>query len=487
MIRLKLLILVAVVVCGSQPSSAQSFNVSANLMLLFKLYSGKAVSVAGAQNSWALYSQTRIHADHGPISSNLQFDANEFDAGRSELTLQKWAIDYDTRNFSAGLGDSHPSYGRGITLSVRPRQDSLGSEDQSDSSLLGIHARYSSDNAAMEAVGGAFHDQLGRGDHIFGIDGHARPFRILDLGATGVYVDGKSGLQDYGLLGVRSSLSLGAAGNVYSEVASLKNPGDDNAAGGHSLYIESRQNVYGVSLTGEYARYRNFLFPYSHPPLLEDTFNDMIADFFAIYQEDLRSFRIRADYPIGRMILSGGFAKHDERASERPQYPRYARRIDHTFVELEYGWDSGLNARLAVGRRNETGEGYYFQFTGPTTILNSKLVVPLFRRFGAEVSYFHSGLDGKHVQFQRNRLAVGIADSRYWSMTGFWESSNLPGELSGSQQTNYFYGQAELKLNQHAVRFLWGQTRGGLHCSGGVCQYVAAFQGVRMESILRFP
>jgi len=221
---------------------------------------------------------------------------------------------------------------------------------------------------------------------------------------------------------------------------------------------------------------------------MEEESQELLADFFVLYPEDLEAFRIRGDFllPDGTLIY-GVAAHYEEKATRHPSYFRYSRDINHIYAGAEHGFLSGAYLRAEFGRRWEDSTGYYYQFTGPTTHGAVEVSLPLPKRFGVEVEYRHSQLDGDLVEFQRNKLSVSLSRVQLFVLTGVWESSNLPGEIFFSGKKDFYYGQLEVKLlKAHLVRLFFGETRGGIKCSGGVCKYVPAFNGIRLEAVVRF-
>ena len=446
----------------------------------------------GNQDKWELYNRLVLNLSSGPVLVGLQFDIDCFDLREGDQRLEKRYLEYRSRRVDATLGDFFSSFGRGTALSVAKTHELYGLENQVDNSIDGGRVKYRSGRLQAEALVGEICDkELDTTDSIRGASATYKPAGWLRLGGSAVHGEMEADSLDADLLGLRVELlGLGDVADVYYEYTDLtaSAPFSNGAEQGRAAYLEGSLYVGDLSLTAEYKDLQNFFFKYSTPPLMEEENMELLADYFARYPEDLEAFRLRADYttPPG-LLLFCVIAHFNEKATRHPSYFRYNRDIDHYYFGAEHSFDNGAHFHALWGRRTEDSSGYYLQFNGPVTHFAGELTVPLPARFALETEYRHSQLDGDFVEFSRNKLSLSFSRSQMFVLTGVWESSDLPGEVFFAGKENFYYGQLEIKLlKAHLLRLFFGETRGGIKCSGGVCKYVPAFRGVRFEAVLRF-
>ncbi|MEW6367069.1 MAG: DUF6029 family protein [Acidobacteriota bacterium] len=468
------------------------FSIQGSTTLLYRSFSDSFLERTHApdHDRWEFYSRTILDLSRGPVIGGIQLDINAFDRSDSDAEVHKWYLEYRGSALTATAGDFFAAFGRGTALSVVKTHESYGMENQVDDTIRGGRLRYLGERIQAEAVGGRVRGSTAAGDDIYGGTVSLRLARWLGTGASAVKARMKDEDRDVDTAGLNVTLQdPDGAVEIYIELAgsSFSRPYPNGATNGQAAYVEAAVHTGDLSITTEYESLKDYFFQYSTPPILEVQSEELLADFFAVDRENLQAARIRADYTRGPDIFSGYYAHYAQRASRRPPYPAYARQIDAYALGYERSFESGFHIEASLGRRQEDGGGYYFQFSGPTTYGRAFLEVPLPWAFSSTVEYRRAQLDGDYVQYQRNKLAVSIAKSQLFSLAGVWESSNLPSELFENGKENFYYAQAEIKLmKRHLLSIFAGETRGGTKCSGGVCKYVPAFGGVRVEAVIRF-
>jgi hypothetical protein len=444
------------------------------------------------QDKWELYNRTVLNLSRGPVLVGLQFDIDRFDLREGETRLEKRYLEVRTRRLTATFGDFFETFGRGTALSVAKTHELYGLENLIDNTVDGARLRYSSKRLRLKALAGDVYDKaLDVTDRLYAASAEVIPAGWLRIGANAVRAELEAEQQDADLAGLMLRLSgIGGFADLTWEYTDLKVsvPFYTGADGGRASYLEAVAHFGDLSLTAEYKDLENFFFKYSTAPLMEEESQELLADFFARYGEDLEAFKLRGDYALPNgTLLYGVYAHFNEKATHHPSYFRYDRDIDHLYAGFEHHFDCGVYLSGLIGRRVEESTGYYYQFSGPTTHGAARATIPLPQRFGLEAEYRRSQLDGDVVEFCRNKLAISFSRSQMFVLTGVWESSNLPGEVFFAGKENFYYGQLEIKLlKAHLLRVLYGETRGGVKCSGGVCKYIPAFKGVRFEAVIRF-
>lgn len=442
-------------------------------------------------DGWELYNRLSLTFERPSFLIGLQVDIDRFETRDGAGRLDKAYLEYRGSKVTATAGDFFASFGRGTALSVLKTHEMYGIENQVDDTIEGVRVRYTSGDWRAEALGGSIHSSAnGTTDSLYGVTASYKPVSWVRVGASGVSGRMEAPAPDARLVGSQIDLiRLGGIFDISAEITDLESDArySNGATDGHAAYLEAALRHRDINITFERKEVRNFFFPYSNSPLLEEPTEETLADFMATYAEDLRATKLRGDYtlPTGTLVY-GVYAHFNERATKHPTYRRYARLIEHAYVGVDHVFGNGIQITGSLGRRTEDAAGYYYQFRGPTTHLSLSSSVPLTTRNSVEIIYRRSQLDGDLVEYQRNKLAITFARSALFSITGAWESSNLPGEIFHGGQTDFYSVQGELKLRRHSLRLFHGDNRGGMKCSGGVCKYVPAFGGTRVEAILRF-
>jgi hypothetical protein len=444
------------------------------------------------QDKWELYNRTILNLSRGPVLVGLQFDLDRFDLRESVTRLEKRYLEVRTRQLTVTFGDFFETFGRGTALSVAKTHELYGIENMIDNTVDGARLRYSPKNFRLKALAGSIWDKaLDVTDKLYAASGEVIPVNWFRVGANIVRGELEAEQQDADLVGAMIRFSgIGGFADLTWEYTDLdvSKPFSNGADSGRASYLEGVAHFSDLSITAEYKDLENFFFKYSTTPLMEEENQELLSDFFATYPEDLEAFKLRGDYNLPNgILLYGVYAHYNEKATHHPSYFRYDRDINHFFAGFEHNFECGLYLSGQLGRRWEESKGYYYQFSGPTTHGAIRATLPLPRSFGLEAEYMRSQLNGDLVEFQRNKLSVSFSRTQLFVLTGVWESSNLPAEVYFTGKENFYYGQIEIKLvKAHLLRLFYGETRGGVKCSGGVCKYVPAFKGIRFEAVIRF-
>ena len=444
------------------------------------------------QDRWELYNRLVLNISRGPVLVGLQLDLDRFDLREGDHRLEKRYIEFRSRRWTATAGDFFAAFGRGTALSVAKTHELYGLENQIDNTVDGGRLRFRDRRLMIEGLVGRVYDRaLDVTDNLYGGTASYRLTRWLRLGASAVRGELEAEALDADLAGAQVELrGLGGIADVAYEYTTLSSsrPFANGAESGRAAYLEVAVQWRGLMLSAEYEDLENFFFEYSTPPMLEEEGQELLADFLAVHPEDLEGVKFRADYmlPNGSMLF-GTYARFNERATRHPSYFRYDRSISHFYGGVEHNFVNGTHLMAMAGRRSEESEGYFYQFSGPTTHCALEATLPLPRRLSFGIEYRRSQLRGDLVDYTRNKLAVSFARSQLFSITGVWESSNLPGEVYFTGKENFYFAQVDVQLfKAHLVRLFYGETRGGVKCSGGVCKYVPAFRGTRLEVVIRF-
>lgn len=445
------------------------------------------------EDRYALYNRTDLTLTSGSFVAGLQADFEEFDISPEEQRLSKRYLSWNRGDFALTVGDYYASFGRGTALGLARTHEGFGLENVADNTLDGLRATWRNDHVALDLLAGRVEDrfrdtrdELGGGSADFTVN------RWLSLGTSLVRADLEEERNRVDLVGYRAEFRHpdGSYGIFYEEFhLDAQRPLANGAPDGRGRYLESTLITAGISVSAEYKQLDSYLFRYATPAILEEQGQDLLADFFSYYGEDLEALKVRIDYSrADGSLLYAAFSTFDESARRHPVYGRYGREILHMYGGYELILSSGAHLALELGGRRETGSGYYELFDGDTVHGAALFSAPLPGAFGVQAEYQFSRFTGELLDYQRDRLSVTVSRSHLVNAGVTWERSNLPGELFFTGGKEHFVSvTAALKLPRgHELRLFSGDSRGGLKCSGGVCKYVPAFQGIRLESVIRF-
>jgi len=443
-------------------------------------------------DEWEWYNRLTLNMTRSRFVAGLQINADAFDVSEGDLALEKKYLEYRGDAYLGTAGDFFTSFGRGTALSVLKTHEIYGFENQIDNTILGGRFRYSGDRFRTELLGGVIRNELtDTDDSVFGATGTYGMTKWLRVGASGVVANLEGQVPDDTLAGGIIQVSTPSRSiDFYCEYTGLSpdKPFPNGADHGYAEYEQLILQKWGLTLSAEHKVLRNFFFRYATPPILEDeAIEGLIGDFMVTDPEDQRAFKTRGDYtfPDGTIVYAA-YVHFNDRVSRTPGHPSFHRVIDDVYAGGERLFSNGIHILGTIGRRYEEGAGYYRMYGGPTMHGGFQFVMPIRRLYSAELDYERASLDGTYVQYHRNKMGVTFARASLFSITGMWESSDLPGEVFQNKQTNFYAWQAEVKIKQHVIRLFQGDQRGGVKCSGGVCKYVPAFSGTRLEAIIRF-
>lgn len=498
MIGTQLIIVLVLLSLGLPPDEKEgriNFSINGTNTTLWRQFDSEflARNRDGGPNKWEFYNRLNVYFGLEDFTIGLQMDYDRYEIEEGDSRVEKRYLQYKRNKLQATFGDFYASFGRGTALSVVKTHETYGIENQSDDTIDGGQFSYGSDDFSIDALSGKIETRFEEHtDYVSGIESTIAPFSWLTVGGSAVKTELNLAEGDQIAYGSQVELKLLSGDLIVAhEFTHLDNsiPFNNGAEDGRASYLEVSLLLKDFNFSVEYKDLQNFFAKYSNPPLIENEKQELLADFFAFYPEDLEAAKFRIDYylPTGT-LLYGVAAHYNEKATRHPFYFRYNRDINHFYAGLEHSFLNGTFIDASIGSRNEEGEGYYYQFSGRTTHGSALLSVPLLMGFSTSIDYAFSRFNGDLVRFQRNKLAIGIAQAQLFSATWVWESSNIPGELFfNNGKENFYYTQFDIKLlRRHLIRLIVGENRGGLKCSGGVCKYIPAFSGIRMEGIVRF-
>ncbi|TNF29411.1 MAG: hypothetical protein EP329_15820 [Deltaproteobacteria bacterium] len=433
-------------------------------------------------------------------------------------------------DFTVTVGDDYLTFGRGLALSLR-KLDELGFA----TALRGLHVQWRTPRLRARITAGLTNTLNVDGveeklipdpnDVIFGAQIEAKPVDGLKLAGHVVDIERRhSGIRSAlaGALGgddderpmnntryLRTlvgggSVELPALGDVlsvYAEVDALRNDDTRETVSGQKDTTTTGLAVYGqvqafidqLTLLAEVKHYDNWdVSSTLHPDTAQQqgitqTFSYIVAptleriDQRVVNNTDVTGGRLRADYTVPGstdiLFLSGAYF------ADAPVKNDHTLHLYGGFEHTGTGTDRVL---LQAGyRREQSAE------------------LTRLRMIHIDLDVFAVVAPGVDIQghwsheFRDKNVGAPALQETYLEGTSY-VSLNLPPEWSFTAQLEYLTDAStdnpifpgafvQYRFTRDSfVRLFAGRSKGGLKCSGGVCRVFPSFEGVRLESTVRF-
>jgi len=433
-------------------------------------------------------------------------------------------------DFTVTLGDDYLTFGRGLALSLR-KIDELGFA----TSLRGVHVQWRTPRFRARFVTGLTNTLNVDGveeklipdpnDVVFGAQVEGTPIDGLKIGAHIVDIERRhSGIRTAlaGALGgddddrplsnarhVRTLVgggsvelpTLGDVLSVYAEIDALRNEDTRETASGRKDTTTTGLAAYGqvqlflerLTLLAELKHYDNWdVSSTLHPDTAQlqgitQTFSYIVAptleriDQRVVNNTDVTGGHLRVDYAIpdstDSLFLSGAYF------ADAPVQNDHTIHVYGGFEHTGTGTDRLL---LQAGyRREEAAE--------LTRLRMIHLDLDVFALLAPGVDM---QLHWSH-EFRDKNVGTATLQETYLEGTSY-VSVNLPPDWSftaqfeyltdASTDSPYFPGAIiQYRFTRDSfIRLFAGRSKGGLKCSGGVCRVFPSFEGVKLESTVRF-
>ncbi len=324
-----------------------------------------------------------------------------------------------------------------------------------------------------------------------------------------------------------SAPNLGGHGSAYVEFAaqSMRAPIDDadrqlsRSSGGTGLYVHANAFDGPLTLTFEGKRYDRF-FPmtanatdgtfaqlqYNAPPTTELITNDTQYDAF---NTCVTGGRARADFrgnahalvygSVGRYVTFGERSSRcgediDADTGQRVGKGRKTRNdVWDSYIGVEvYFEENRTHAYVQSGlRTDDTPDAEQYDGTGPSTTYYREHWVRwnLVKKLSGSLSLAAAGVyRSRHKPLQTPRPwrefenYVSLIYSPWLTLAFGYEATTVKGT-----REDFYNGLVQVRLStDKIVRLYVGQSRQGLRCVSGVCRIFPAYEGAKLEAVLRF-
>lgn len=435
-------------------------------------------------------------------------------------------------DFTVTLGDDYLTFGRGMALSLR-KIDELGFA----TALRGLHLQWRTPRLRARVVAGLTNTLNVDGveeklipdpnDVVFGTRIEATPLDGLKLGAHVVDIERRHSWIRTALAGAlggddddapinntRYERTLVGGGNVelpsvadvlsvYAEVDALRDENTretvsgrkDTTVNGLAVYGQVQAFLAPVTVLAEFKHYDHWVigstlhpdtaqaqgitktFSYIVPPTLE-RIDQRVAN-----NTDVTGGHLRVDYTVpgttDSLFLSGAYFADAPVAGDH---------TIHIYGGFEHTGSGSDRLLLQAGYRREAASD--------EDLVRLRMIhidLDIFEVLGRGVDM---QLHWTHEFRDKNIGAPSLQDT-YIEGTSY-VSINLPPDWSFTAQLEYLTDDStdspvfpgafiQYRFTRDSfVRLFAGRSKGGLKCSGGVCRVFPNFEGVRLESTVRF-
>jgi hypothetical protein len=403
---------------------------------------------------------------------------------RTELT--KRAFTLDTERVRATIGDFSYAFGRGLMLTVF--------EDEAlnfDSQLEGLLARFHHERGSVTALGGSKDENRFRAVFV-------EPERFGPLRVGAGFVEAWGGGQETNILdrerhvGGLLELAWGPA-TLYGELTGRDFPGrngrgeDDES--GHGAFAQAIVSAKGITVSGEARDFFKFEHDFNNPPttlrqqawtLLNRVHGTVIAD---IPNRDVNGYLVEVEYAHDYFTTFHGSAswldQDDEPNEFRSLYGEarttWQERISLTGAAAESEFEFGSVFEERIGGFSEV----VYELDDRNSLTGAIEWNEVTRSDAATQAFEFP------AEFRERIFSLSWGRSPWLSATVTYEDSTDPDTVE--PRDDWVTVLTEIAVSEnHNLTLSLGSERGGWKCSGGVCFFEPAFEGLKVNWIARY-
>ena len=378
-------------------------------------------------------------------------------------------------------GDVYETFGRGLALNLFENRDLFY-----DTGLRGGKVSYRSKKVRFKAVYGTSRDgyQVYE-ENIGGLNLELRPVRDLQVGASLV--------QQEGLYYTKQMIPEIYAGyeyypfSIYAEYAQ-KRVEDFDLYAGEGLFTSFTAAVAGIAAQVNY-KYYNFgeENPYVTPPICQREFTTKLLSSHPHipHLNDQTGFEIDISATPHELVflnLNFSRASKHEGSSLIPSLNEDYSPFWELFIEGEYYAREDLHTKFGFGLNEEAGPNFWQKKMG---LLGEAIynVNDLW-----SVTFLAENMQVEDInldeEYSDNYFALTLGRAPYGTVTFSYENST---EETTDEGDEWLGVECALTIRtQHRLTFFYGEERGGLKCTSGVCRPVQPFEGFKIGYEGRF-
>ena len=428
----------------------------------------------------------------------LRFDSNvDYSPMEDRHVLANRFLEIDRGGTNVRIGDFYHVIGRGVTLSLAKLFEKEGLEHTLDSSIRGTRVTMNRERYSAEFFGGTIgSSDSEESDDLWGGTVGINLGRSIDLQISHLSADivtglntgrDKYSLQTLGLSLPRFS-GIARASGEFSLLSKTSSPAGIKS-NGYALYLESGLDLGNLSFQVELKDYDHFDFKYSRPPSLESEELEIMATHFNTEVIDMTGVAGRFDYRpgAGSTLVFGKLSFFNDTPDDHPIWGEYRKEISHYLTGFErYFGNSGYVNVLAGYRVKDTSSPLFFFSDSKTFHYQLNGFYTMVPGLSLEADWKSQDHQAENFGYTENRAFLALHWVSRGIVTLFYERSNDPELMLVTDKTEWWAGQIEVKLSSsNSISAMFGSTKGGVKCSGGVCRAFPSFEGFRLEMIFR--
>jgi len=384
-------------------------------------------------------------------------------------------------------GDVYETFGKGLALNLFENRDLYF-----DTGLRGGKVVYRGEKLRFKAINGRCRDiYLVKEENVSGMNVETKPVSNMQIGAALVYQEGLS--SDEGAAykphfdpGIYAGWNLDPV-SIYAEYAQRREE-DFSQTIGDGLFTSLTAFAAGVAAQFNYKYYHfGYNNSYSTPPICQREFTTKLLSTHPHVPliDDQVGYELELSAsPHGLLFLSLNFSQASQHKGNSliPALNQDYAPFWELFLESEYYPRLDLTTRFGLGWNEEAGNNFWQKKTGALseviyniddywslTLLAERMWVD-----DIEFNQYHSD----------NYWAATLGRAPYGSITFSYENSTKSSIVEGDE---WIGGELALTIkSQHRLTIFYGQERGGLKCTSGVCRPVQPFEGFRVGYEGRF-
>lgn len=448
----------------------------------------------------------------------------------SRNTIRKYYLDYRLGNWNFRGGTFSDLFGRGMSFNTY-EEKTIGH----DSEISGLRATWLTNDTELHIVGGRLAYE------------HIPDFtQTVDLDVGGIHIQHRvTGKFFFGGGYVQSeitqnpgyyrdtfSLSIaevtgeyrGESLQAYTSVASNENgsnrlfrkgnistySGFSFSHGPLSLSLEYKNYRFGIAppnVSSQSLRHRR-LMPFQNPPsgVREYGWVFLSRRSSGVDFNDEVGFLLDINYAVrpkttlnlsgslagkhyGYERISGKFRRIDHGVSWLPSTRKEQSPYWQAYSDIEHFFPNGSSFTLGTAYTFENNFNSYYPdwketIKMATVPFHTQIV--LSSRYAAQCSAEYQYF--QETQYSANWYGNGILTlgfSRSPSLDVSLVAEWLEGNANFSNKKTWVYGSIGIRIrSQQTIEFGYGETRGGMNCTNGLCRYVEPFRGFRLTATL---
>jgi hypothetical protein len=541
-------LLIILIILSPQDLAAQlKLNAKVSATNLFRWGKGKQITLGDTTTKEYLEETADVRLFVNDFLFGVRYEFDEpIEYGTSIKGISRRFVEFNKDQVLVRAGNYYELFEKGLTLNAFENRP-LGFNTQLDGLKLRYGNQWKNLKFDGTIVGGDmnYSDYLvpDRVEtySIRAANLNFSPFRFVGVGGSYLYTRGSIPSGSY-ITNITAEIAEGnlkfsyKGFDFFASYANKKTITDPNqlypvslAPRGDGFYGMLSYTREGLGAVLEYKNYRFDLvtpdersntrptkaLPFQQPPTLIKEHNATllsryphIVDFNDEVGYQLEAFYSPTDNLTFNLNISQTSRHYDYQDVDTTALTRY-QRIDRKFswmpalddamspfweiyLEAEYYYKTNLKLKLGVAR--QTSILYNIIDPGTSEKIRT-FTVPLEVRYdflkkysvklNAEVQKVFNLIRSDQKSFWNTLIAVTLSRSPDIGLTGYLELSNDEEDPSGRK----YWPQVEAvyKISSaNAVQLSYGNERGGLKCSSGICRYVSPFNGFRLTVINNF-